>query len=189
VNISNTNSPEDWEEGWEAPIFQEEAKPFPGRDPHGEMFWPNYQERRRKRIAQIQLQRIGDIIVPFVRPISFLGLTLWMLKQPLASPPKIVPPMSQIIGFNHAIWQNTESTLSQNPQIQWVQEISPWPIQFSPARNSWDTALGSINLHESQLIETIVLVDHVAKTPSLWTKPNLYLDAQDPGSLYFYTKL
>jgi len=97
--------------------------------------------------------------------------------------------MSQIIGFNHAVWQNTESTLSQNPQIQWVQEISPWPIQFSPAKNSWDTALGSINLHESQLIETIVLVDHVAKTPSLWTKPNLYLDAQDPGSLYFYTKL
>jgi len=189
MNNSNTNSPDDWEgDEWEGPIFQEKVKPFPGRDPHGEMFWPSYQNRRRKRIAQTQLQRLGDTIIPFVRPISFLGLTLWIIQQPLSSPPREILSMSQIIGFDTAVWNASIPDDSQNPQSRWLQEISPWEIEPSSSKNSWDTSLGSINLPESQLVETVLLVDHVAKTPSLWTKPDLYLDATDPGSLYCFKK-
>jgi hypothetical protein len=189
MNNSNTSSPDDWEnDDWETPIFQDKVKPFPGRDPHGEMFWPNYQDRRRKRLAQNQLQSLGNKVIPFVRPMSFLGLTLWVLQQPFLVPPREIAAMSQIIGLPNAVWNGDVPDNSQNPQSFWIQKISPWAIERSSSKNSWETSLGSINLSESQLVETVLLVDHVAKTPSLWTKPDLYLDATDPGTLYCFNK-
>jgi hypothetical protein len=172
---------DEWpEEPGEHPIFQKAVPPFPGRDPYGASFWPDYQERKRKRLLRSYVRALGRAILPLLAPLTLLGFSLWLVRVPnsfrAGDAEWRLRPVSQI--------QNVPETCFHASQGTWLGSFSPWQV-CSGRASGWTTPLGDFStIMDSQLVETVLVVDHVASTPPLWQNFNLYLDAPDPGTLY-----
>nr|YP_010231253.1 hypothetical protein LV918_pgp013 [Nephroselmis pyriformis]QSV37322.1 hypothetical protein [Nephroselmis pyriformis] len=114
------------------------------------------------------MKSFSESLFLFLRALSLLGFCGWILQIP---PP--CPRPSVAID-----------TPGTTQQILWIRRISPWAIRpIEP--ESWETPLGTwSSLEVSQMVETLLVLDHLAATPSLWAEPHLYLDAREPGAIY-----